>query len=121
MPLSPLEVLKKGLALLSKRIQARKKDLNERLARQKRIQAGESSNLTETSDKEIFDAVMEGIAAQETSGINGCDDVNDEEPVVPLPTRQEVLQAISTITKYVDVIDDPIARKIDSLLLSAFN
>jgi hypothetical protein len=29
-------------------------------------------------------------------------------------------KAISTITKYVDVIDDPIARKIDSLL-SAFN
>jgi hypothetical protein len=45
--------------------------------------------LRETSDKEIFDAVMEGIAAWETSGINGCDNGNDEEPVVPLPTRRE--------------------------------
>jgi hypothetical protein len=59
--------------------------------------AGESSDLTETSDKEIFDAVMEGIAAWETSGINGCDNGNDEEPVVPLPTRRDTIGAVHFI------------------------
>jgi predicted negative regulator of RcsB-dependent stress response len=55
MPLSPLEVLKKGLALLSKRIQARKKDLNKRLARQERISE---------ADEEWLDNEGNTVAAQ---------------------------------------------------------
>jgi len=76
----------------------------------------ESHISTETSDKEIYHAVMDSIKARENIDINGGDDVDDDSPVEPPPTRREVLKALSTIGKCLEDSNDPIARKLDTLL-----
>ena len=48
-----------------------------------KLSAGESHNLTESSDREIYKAIMEAINARETIDINGGDyaeDIGPEEP-----------------------------------------
>jgi hypothetical protein len=79
---------------------------------------GESQVLTETSDNEIYQSVIDAIKARENLEINGGDDVDDEfEIVEPRPTRRDVLKAVSTINKYIDELDsDPVSRKIEGLL-----
>ena len=78
--------------------------------------AGESHVLTETSDEEIYQAVIDSISACENIEINGGDDVDDDGPVEPYPTRREVLKVVSTIGKYTNDLNDPFARKIEALL-----
>jgi DDE superfamily endonuclease len=83
--------------------------------------AGESHVLTETSDKEIYQAVMDSIVARENVEINGGDDVNeDDTPIEPRPTRRDVLKAVSTISRYAEDLNYPIARKFEALL-GSFN
>jgi hypothetical protein len=77
---------------------------------------GESEVLTETSDKEIYHAVMDLIKARKNIDINGGDDVDDDSPMEPHPTRREVLRALSTIGKCIEASNDPIARKLDALM-----
>jgi len=50
--------------------------------------------------------------------INGGDDVDDDINTShePPPTRRDVLKAISTIGKYTDDMNDPIARKMEAIL-----
>ena len=79
---------------------------------------GESQILTETSDEDIFQCVMDAIKARENIDINGRDDGDDGVVVEPQPTRREVLKAVSTISKYIDELDDPVSRKIEGLLRS---
>ena len=79
---------------------------------------GESHNLMETSDREIYKAVMEATDARETMEINGGDDVDEDFPSEPQPSRQDVLKATSTIGKFIDKMDDPVARKLEALLCS---
>jgi hypothetical protein len=66
--------------------------------------------LTETSDREIYQAVMDAIEARENIDINGGDDEDcvptDPEP---RPTHRDVLKAVSTIRRYIEDLDDPIA------------
>ncbi len=81
---------------------------------------GESHALTETSDKEIFQAVIDGIEARENVEINGGDDVDKDILIEPRPTRRDVLKAASTIGRYIDDLNDPLARKIEALL-GSFN
>ena len=50
---------------------------------------GESHVLTETSDKEIYHAVMDSIKARENIDINGGDDFDDNSPMEPHPTCRE--------------------------------
>lgn len=64
--------------------------------------AGESHNLTETSDTEIYQAVMDAIDAQEKMEINGGDDGDNDIPAEPRPNRHDVLKAVSTIGRYID-------------------
>jgi hypothetical protein len=63
---------------------------------------------------------MDSIKARENIDINGGDDVDDDTPAEPRPTRREVLKALSTISKCTEDSNDPIARKLDTLL-GAFN
>jgi DDE superfamily endonuclease len=77
---------------------------------------GESQVLTETSDKEIYHAVMDSIKARENIDINGGDDVDDDSPLEPHPTRREVLRVLSTIGKCIEASNDPIAHKLDALM-----
>jgi hypothetical protein len=82
--------------------------------------AGESHVLTETSDREIYQAVMDAVEACENSEINGGDDIDDDVAIRPRPSRQEVLQAMSTIGSYLEDMNDPIAHKIEAIL-GSFN
>src|SRR5882762_786157 len=60
----------------------------------------ESHILTETSDQEIYQAVIESITACENIKTNSGDDTDDmnDTPIEPCPTRHEVLMAVSTIS-----------------------
>ncbi|THU78816.1 hypothetical protein K435DRAFT_699370 [Dendrothele bispora CBS 962.96] len=70
-------------------------------------------------EKGIFEAVMRSREAQECSTINGGDDdVVDDAPLEARPTRRDALQAASTMQKYFQDIDDPFARKLESILAS---
>jgi hypothetical protein len=77
---------------------------------------GESHILTETSDKEIYNAVMDSIKACENIDINSGDNVNDDSPIEPHPTHREVLRALSTISKCIEASNDPIAHKLGVLM-----
>jgi len=46
--------------------------------------------------------------------INGGDDINISHE--PPPTRRDILKATSTIGKYTDGMNDPIARKMEVIL-----
>jgi len=71
---------------------------------------GESQIMTETSDKEIYHAVMDAVKARENIEINGGDNIDDEAFIEPRPTRREVLKAVSTIGKCIDDSSDPTAH-----------
>jgi hypothetical protein len=81
--------------------------------------AGKSHVLTEMSDQEIYEAVINAITARENIDISGGDDIDDN-PIEPCPTRRDVLKAVSTIEKYTSDLNDPMARKIEALL-GSFN
>ncbi|KAF8998974.1 hypothetical protein BDQ17DRAFT_1361557 [Cyathus striatus] len=81
---------------------------------------GESHVSTETSDNEIFQAVMDLIAARESLEVIGGDDVDEDIPVEPLPTRRDVLKAVSTIKRYTEDMGDPFSCKVDTIL-GSFN
>ena len=76
---------------------------------------GESCVLTETSDQEIYEAVIDAITACENLDISGSDDVGNG-PIEPCPTCRDVLKAVSIIEKYTSDLNDPLARKIEALL-----
>ncbi|KAF8811311.1 hypothetical protein BYT27DRAFT_7278118 [Phlegmacium glaucopus] len=89
--------------------------------------ADESSTLKKTSDQEIYEVVMEAIEACENMEINGsdrCIDYLNIKSFIPrlsyfvLYTHHDVLKAASTIPKYVEDLNDPIARK---TILGSFN
>ena len=72
----------------------------------------------EASDKQIFELVMDAIQACKNLEKDGRDDHTDEDgPVHPRPSRQDVLRAsISTIVQYVSDLNDPIACKAKAVL-----
>jgi hypothetical protein len=80
--------------------------------------AGESHDLTETSDAEIYQAVMDAIDPCKNIEINGGDDDNDDTLAEPHRKRSDVLKAVSTIGRYIEDMNDPIARKVEALLES---
>ena len=49
------------------------------------------------------------------TNIEGGDDV-DNVSLEPHPTWRDLLKATSTITRYTEEMDDPIARKLEALL-----
>ena len=83
--------------------------------------AGESHTLSETSDTEIYQAVVEAIEARENVEINGGDEGDDDDiSFEPRPNRRDVLKAVSTIGRFIGDWNDPIARKME-VLLGSFN
>ena len=62
--------------------------------------AGESHVLMEGSDCEIYQSVMDAIAACKNIKINSGEDINIFHE--PPPTLHDILKAISTIGKYTD-------------------
>ena len=78
---------------------------------------GESQILTEASDKEIYQSVMDTIKAHENIDINGGDDIDTiQVPTNPFPTHHDVLKAVSAIRQYIKDLNNPITRKMEALL-----
>ena len=79
----------------------------------------EESRMTEeTTDEEICQAVLAAHKAQEEGPINGDDDVEDDTALEPCPTYREMFQAASVINRYVERVDNPVARKLEAILAS---
>jgi hypothetical protein len=78
--------------------------------------AGESHVLTETTDADIYQAVIDAIEARENVEMNGGDDVDDDGPIEPCPSRGDLLRATSMIAQYLSIWNDPHARKLEPLL-----
>lgn len=79
----------------------------------------ESQVMDETTDEEICRAVLAMKNARELAEVNqGDDDPDDDALIAPQPTRREVLQATSTIHQYINILNDPLARKLEGLLSS---
>ena len=83
--------------------------------------ADKSQVLTGTSDEDIYQAVIDSIAACENIKINSGDNVNEDDiPIKPHPTQRDILKAVSTINRYLDDLNNPIACKLKGLL-GSFN
>jgi len=72
--------------------------------------------LDDASDNEICESVKQMFEAQQMKEINGGDEL-DNAGDVDKPTWKETLAAISTIQKYVADINEPFARKLESILI----
>jgi hypothetical protein len=72
--------------------------------------AGRSHILMEASDKEIYQVVIDSIAACENIEINRGDDVDEDLPIEPRPTWHDVLKAALTISRYTEDLNDPICN-----------
>jgi hypothetical protein len=66
-------------------------------------------HINETTNEEIFKAVMDAHEKRENIDIMGSDDVNDSSPIKHCPTPREALQAISLIINY-DTILTPFSH-----------
>jgi hypothetical protein len=71
----------------------------------------ESQVMDETTDEDICQAVLD---AKE----DGRGDDTDDAFIEPCLTHHEVLQAASVINRYIDSVDNPVARKLESILAS---
>ncbi|KAH9015420.1 hypothetical protein EDB83DRAFT_2232711 [Lactarius deliciosus] len=68
--------------------------------------AGESHIMTETTDTDIYQAVMDAIEARENMEKNGGDNVDEDGPAT----------STSTIGNYLTNWNDPLARQLETLL-----
>jgi hypothetical protein len=72
-----------------------------------------------TPDEEIFHAVMASRAAEEDMElVGGADDDDDDAVIPPRPSRKAALEAAATLERYIGVLEEPYARKLEGLLLS---
>ena len=81
---------------------------------------GESQILTEISNEEIYQVVMDALEARENMEITGWDDVDNNMPPKPHPTCCNIVKATSTINKYIIKLNDPQSCKLEAML-NAFN
>ena len=72
-----------------------------------------SHALEETSNRKFYQAVIDSIVASENIEINGSDDSDINENI-----PNEFRKAVSTINRYTDGLNDPIARKFEKILSS---
>ena len=66
--------------------------------------------LTEVLDLEIFWDVMGAVEACKKSGLDDSDDVEVASEIEPPPTCHKVLEAVSTLTRFIEDINDPVAQ-----------
>ena len=70
-----------------------------------------------TDEDTIFKAVMDSKAQHENAVANNGDNDIDNNTLIELPpSPHEALQAKITIEKYIETIDEPYARKLESIL-----
>ena len=73
--------------------------------------AVETEIFSEISEEEIFEAVQDAAAEDES-------DSELEDTAEAVPTRQDVLQAAAVIKQFTATMDDPVARKVEDILAS---
>ena len=82
----------------------------------------ESSHVFDAGNKDIFQAVMDTKAAQESSKGHDSDEVSADgnndcnEPTEPPPTRKEALQAMMVLRRYANEMDDSLVHKVEAVL-----
>jgi hypothetical protein len=82
---------------------------------------GQSQTMDESTDEEIYQVIMDAVDAHENIDNNGSDDVDcNNGPVEACPTIHKVWQAAVVLSRYIDELDDPIARKPETIL-GSFN
>lgn len=74
------------------------------------------TQMEETTNEEICQAVLAACNSQDKEPMG--DDVEDDAVMEPHPTYREVLQAATVITRYVEHINDPVARNLEAILAS---
>jgi hypothetical protein len=77
------------------------------------IHMPEEQVIEDATDEDIFEAVQNIRNGEQDREKNGGD---DKEEVEPKPSRKEVLQAASTLRKYIADLDGPFARKMEAML-----
>ena len=78
----------------------------------------ESINMDGATEEEIYQAVIDFKIERENAATNnvGDNDVDDDAPIELPPSRHEALQAKIAIEKYISTMDEPYARKLESIL-----
>ncbi|KAF8520133.1 hypothetical protein JB92DRAFT_2896315, partial [Gautieria morchelliformis] len=64
------------------------------------------SHMFEGTDEDIYQSVMD----------DNSNDIDGDIPIEPASTRNEALQAVLVLSKYVRDIDDPFSRKLEMML-----
>ena len=78
--------------------------------------AAEAHNVFDASDEDIYQAVMEAKGARGLSATSGGDNNDHDGPVESAPTRNEALQAALLLCKYTKDLNDPFARRLETML-----
>ena len=77
----------------------------------------ELPTIEETTDEEIFQAVMDAKEVHEESPHDkGDNDIEDDSPSNICPTRNEVLQAALVVKKYIQELNNPFAHKLEGII-----
>ena len=76
--------------------------------------------IKETTDKEIFQAVMDAKkVCEESTYDKGDNDIEDDSPsYIIRPTHNKVLQAALVVKKYIEELNNPFARKLEGIINS---
>ena len=78
--------------------------------------AAEAHNVFDASDEDIYQAVMDVKGVWGLSATSGGDDNDHDGPVESAPTRNEALQAVLLLHKYTRDLNDPFARRLETML-----
>ncbi|KAG7447889.1 uncharacterized protein BT62DRAFT_890939, partial [Guyanagaster necrorhizus] len=79
----------------------------------------ENINVKETTDKDIFKAVMASQNAEEgidKNGLRGDVDDSDDSMLEPCSRHYKALQAVRTLQKYIETMNNPFAQNLKSIL-----
>ncbi|KAJ7266142.1 hypothetical protein C8J57DRAFT_1511074 [Mycena rebaudengoi] len=75
----------------------------------------EAAKMNEATDQDICDAVKERLVDEQMLEINGGDD-DDSADQVPRPSRQQALEAVSTLREYISDRNVMFARQLEAML-----
>jgi len=73
--------------------------------------------MDETTDEEVFKAVMQSRQVEENGPMNSRDDSADDDACVEAcPTCCEAMQAASVMKRYINDLEDPFVYKLEAIL-----
>jgi RecB family endonuclease NucS len=57
-------------------------------------------------------------AEEDMELVGGADDCDDDAEILPRPSRKAALEAAATLERYINLIQEPYARKLEGLLFT---